>query len=184
MGFVVRQFFRFCFFLTGWKTIGKLPEVKKYILIVAPHTSNMDFFVGLAARHILNFKSHYLAKKSLFDNPFVGWFLRLTGGYPVDRSRKMKMTDQVVELYNQHEEFVVTITPEGTRSYVPEWKTGFYRIAVNAGLPILLVGFDYSRKVVELKELFYPTDDMGKDMEHILSYYRTIKGRHPEKGVK
>ena len=92
--------------------------------------------------------------------------------------------DQVVELYDKHEEFVITITPEGTRSYREEWKTGFYRIAEKAKVPILIVGFDYGNKVVELKELFYPTGDMEKDIEYIKDYYRSIKGKHPELGVK
>ena len=94
------------------------------------------------------------------------------------------MVDQVVELFQQHEEFIITITPEGTRSYVPEWKTGFYRIAHKAGVPIVMVGFDFEHKVVEYREPFYPTGDMEADMEFIKSYYRSIKGKHPEKGVR
>ncbi|MFH6982347.1 lysophospholipid acyltransferase family protein [Marinoscillum luteum] len=178
-----KLFFRFCFRLTGWKMKGQRPDLKQYVVIVAPHTSNWDFFVGVAARSISGLKSHFLAKKSLFDLPVVGWFMRAVGGFPVDRSRNTNMVDQVVELFQQHEDFIITITPEGTRSYVPEWKTGFYRIAHKAGVPIVMVGFDFEHKVVEYREPFYPTGDMEADMEFIKSYYRSIKGKHPEKGV-
>jgi 1-acyl-sn-glycerol-3-phosphate acyltransferase len=184
MRFLKKIFFGFWFWLFGWKVKGLPPKDKKYVLIVAPHTSNWDFFVGLAAKHIVYLKSHFLAKDSLFKIPIVSHFLRSIGGYPVNRSKKTNLVDQVVELYQTHEEFVVTITPEGTRSYNPNWKTGFYRIAEKAGVPILMVGFDYDHKTVEFRDLFYLTGDMEKDLESIKSYYRSIKGRHPEKGVK
>lgn len=179
-----RAFFSFWFKLFGWRIVGKKPDLKKYVVIVAPHTSNIDFFVGVAARSIMELKSDFLAKKSLFDIPLVGWFLRWLGGHPVDRSKKMKMVDLVVELFEKHEEFVVTVTPEGTRSYNPDWKTGFYRIAHRAAVPIVMVGFDYEHKVVEFKDPFHTTGDMEKDIAHIKSYYRSIKGKHPEKGVR
>lgn len=178
-----RIFYEFWFDLFGWKVQGKKPELKKYVIVVAPHTSNWDFFVGLAARNIVGLKSNFLAKKSLFDTPIVGWVLRQLGGHPVDRSRNTNMVDQVVALFDAHEEFVMTLTPEGTRSYNPNWKTGFYRIAHQAGVPIVLVGFDYEHKVVEFKEPFYPSGDIEPEIEQIKAYYRTIKGRHPEKGV-
>lgn len=182
---MMQRFFRFCFWLIGWKVIGRRPEkISKYLVIVAPHTSNWDFFIGVAARSISGLRSDYLAKKSLFDIPIVGWFLRKVGGHPVDRSRKMNMVDQVVALYAQHDQFVITITPEGTRSYNPDWKTGFYRIAMKANIPIVMVGFDYGRKIVEYKDPFYPTGDLDADLEKIKSYYRGIQGKYPEKGVR
>ncbi|MEQ8471863.1 MAG: lysophospholipid acyltransferase family protein [Marinoscillum sp.] len=180
---MIKAFFKLCFKLTGWKMKGHRPNLKKYVVIVAPHTSNWDFFVGVAARSISGLRSDFLAKNSLFKIPLVGWFLRKIGGHPVDRTKKLKMVDQVVELFNQHEEFVITITPEGTRSYNPDWKTGFYRIAHRAGVPIVMVGFDFEHKTVEYKEPFYPTGDIDKEVEEIKDYYRSIKGKYPEKGV-
>lgn len=179
-----KSFYSFWFRLFGWKIKGDKPADKKYVLVVAPHTSNLDFFVGLAAREMMEIKSHFLAKKSLFSIPVVGWFLRTIGGHPVDRSKKMNLVDQVVELFQRHEEFVMTVTPEGTRSYNPDWKTGFYRIAEKAGVRIAVVGFDFEHKTVEFHEAFHPTGDVEKDIERMKAYYRTIKGRHPEKGVR
>ncbi len=181
---MIRGFFKFLFSIIGWKVEGELPEKQRFILIVAPHTSNWDFFVGVAARSILRLKSNYLGKKSLFDFPVFGRIFTWLGGHPVDRSKSTNIVDQVVELFEAHDEFVLTITPEGTRSYQPNWKTGFYRIAHKANVPILIVAFDYGNKAVVLKELFRPTGDMDKDIEYIKSYYRTIKGKRPELGVK
>ncbi|MFY0605396.1 MAG: lysophospholipid acyltransferase family protein [Cyclobacteriaceae bacterium] len=178
-----KRFYKFWFQFFGWKVSGSKPDLKKFVLIVAPHTSNYDFFVGLAARSISDLKSNFLAKKSLFTIPLVGWIMRSFGGYPVDRSRKTNLVDQVVELFNTQDEFVITITPEGTRSYNPNWKTGFYRIATKAKVPIVLVSFDFEKKVVEFLEPFHPSGDLENDIEYIKSYYRTKKGRHPEKGV-
>tara|TARA_Y100001949_G_scaffold158201_1_gene148256 strand:- start:71 stop:616 length:546 start_codon:yes stop_codon:yes gene_type:complete len=180
---MMRLFFLLCFKLFGWTTKGELPDLKKFVLIVAPHTSMMDYFVGVAARSIFRLKSNYLAKDSLFKVPIVGWFLRITGGYAVDRSKNTGMVDQVIELFNTKERFVLTITPEGTRKPVTKWKTGFYWIAVKSKIPIVMVGFDYEKKFVEMRPPFYPTGHIDADMETMLAYFRTIKGKHPEKGV-
>ena len=177
------KFFGFCFWIFGWKVTGKRPDTNKYLIIVAPHTSNWDFFVGVAARNIAGLNSSYLIKKSLMDIPIVGSILRVMGGHPVDRSKKGNLVDQVVEIYNSKEKFVMTITPEGTRSYSPNWKTGFWHIAKNANVPIMMVGFDYSRKLVDLPEPIWTTDDKEADIERIKSHFRNFKGRHPEKGV-
>ncbi|MFT6881918.1 MAG: 1-acyl-sn-glycerol-3-phosphate acyltransferase [Marinoscillum sp.] len=179
----MKKFYRFCFWIFGWKLIGGKPDLKKYIVILAPHTSNYDFFVGVAARSLSGLNSYFLAKNVLFKIPIVGWLMKAIGGVPVDRSKNTKLVDQVVALYGKHDEFIITITPEGTRSYVPTWKTGFYRIAVQASIPIVMVGFDFERKIVEYREPFYPTGNLEGDMEMILGYYRNFKGRHPEQGV-
>ncbi len=178
-----QRFYKFWFDFFGWRLVGAKPDLNKYIVIVAPHTSNYDFFVGLAARSVSGLKSNFLAKKSLFDIPIVGWAMRSFGGFPVDRTKNTNLVDQVVDLYNQHDEFAITITPEGTRSYNPNWKTGFYRIALKTNIPIVMVSFDFEKKIVEYLQPFYPTGDLDADMEHIKSYYRTIKGKYPEKGV-
>ena len=161
-----------------------MPSLKKFVLIVAPHTSNWDFFVGIAARSILRLKSKYLAKNSLFNIPVVGWLLSKLGGFPVDRSKNSNMVEQVAEMFSKKDRLVVTLTPEGTRSYVPKWKTGFYWIAHQANVPIVMVGFDYRNKTVEVKEPFYPTGDIEKDLPKILKYYRSIRGKYPENGVR
>ena len=170
--------------LFGWKIDGKIPDLKKYVIIVAPHTSNWDFFVGWGARNVLGFRPNFLAKKSLFKIPLIGWFLKFIGGVPVDRSRKTNMVDQVVELYKSQDEFIMTITPEGTRSYSPNWKTGFYRIAKQAEVPIVKIGFDYLSKTVFVDEPYYARDNMDEEIEEMKSYFRKFKGKNPEDGVK
>lgn len=168
----------------GWKVKGDKPDLTKYVIIVAPHTSNWDFFVGWGARNVIGFKPNFLAKNSLFNIPFVGWFLKFIGGVPVDRSKKTNLVDQVVQLYREKEEFIMTITPEGTRSYSPNWKTGFYRIAHQARVPIVKIGFDYRTKTVFIDKPFYPSGDMENEIEQIKNYFRQFKGRNPENGVR
>jgi 1-acyl-sn-glycerol-3-phosphate acyltransferase len=109
--------------------------------------------------------------------------MRSVGGHPVDRTKNSNMVDQVVSLFNEQDEFVLTLAPEGSRSFVPKWKTGFYHIAHKAGVPIAMVGFDYQKRVVEFKELFYPTGNLEADMGIILSYFRTVVGKYPERGT-
>jgi 1-acyl-sn-glycerol-3-phosphate acyltransferase len=165
----------------GWKITGQYPdEVKKFILIVVPHTSNWDFPLGIIVRGALKKDIKFLGKSSLFKPPF-GWFFRALGGYPVDRSKSTNLVDAVVDIFNEKEEFVVTIAPEGTRSKVDRLRTGFYYIALGAKIPILLVTFDFEHKEVRIIELFYPTGDKEKDFDHIHQAFKGIKGRHPEK---
>ena len=105
------------------------------------------------------------------------------GGEPVDRSKKTKIVDQVVQKFEERDQFVMAITPEGTRAYSPEWKTGFYQIAVKAKVPIVLVGFDFGRKVVEIREPLHPSGNVDDDIELMKNFFRPMKGKNPELGV-
>jgi len=179
-----RFIYLFFFKLLGWKIKGSIsPGLKKYVMIVAPHTSNVDFLVGLAARSILKLDTKYLAKKELFRFPFGPLFYSL-GGYPVDRSKHTNMVDKVIEIFNSHQRFSICITPEGTRKYSPQWKTGFHKIAIKGNLPIVMVAFDYATKTVFAEPPFYATENMEADIEKIKSYYRQFKGKNPENGIK
>jgi 1-acyl-sn-glycerol-3-phosphate acyltransferase len=180
---LAKAFFGFWFRLFGWKIEGKLPETKKYLIVVAPHTSNWDFAVGYCVKHIMDLHPDFLAKNSLFKIPLVGWFLRSMGGHPVDRSKNTNMVDAIVEKYATSEKFIMTITPEGTRSYSPNWKTGFYRVAEKANIPIVKAGFDYGKRTVYFDEPRYVTGNMEAEIEEMKAWYRTKKGKHPEKGV-
>lgn len=184
---MIRGFFVLMFKIFGWKVIGTKPaNIKKYIIVVAPHTSNVDFLIGVAARSISHIKSAYLAKKELFSIPLLGWFFKSLGGIPVDRSRNTNLVDQVVDFLQSKDpqkEMAVCVAPEGTRSYAEKWKTGFWHIAESANIPIVMVAFDYGRKVVEYKKPFY-TGNKEEDIERMKVYFRTIKGKHPELGVK
>lgn len=163
--------YRFLWWLIGWKIIGDVPwQEKKYIIIVAPHTSNLDFMIGVLARGVVGFDSKFLGKKSLFRPPF-GWFFKLMGGYPVDRSKSTNLVDQVVDLYNSHDRFVIALAPEGTRKNVADWKTGFYYIAHKAKIPIVRSKMDWKTKTVEFFEPFKTTGNIEKDLPLIKEVY-------------
>jgi 1-acyl-sn-glycerol-3-phosphate acyltransferase len=177
----LRFFSKILFKLTGWTCENEVPpELKKYVLIGAPHTSNYDFIFGICALSIMKLKTVYLAKKQLFVFP-IKWIFTSTGGIPVDRSKKGNMVNMVVEMLRENKHMIVLIPPEGTRGKVERWKTGFYHAAVNAGVPIVLGYLDYSRKKGGLGQVFYPTGNIKADFEVIKDFYRNIKGRHPEK---
>jgi 1-acyl-sn-glycerol-3-phosphate acyltransferase len=144
-----------------------------------PHTSNWDFFLGLFARSVARINANYLAKKSLFDSP-MGWFFRATGGYPVDRSKRTNLTDQVVEYFRTVPGFSIAITPEGTRAKVDAWKTGFWRIAKGANVPLIPTSFDYSRKEVTLGKPFHVGDSMEADIAALTEYFKPFVGKNPQ----
>jgi 1-acyl-sn-glycerol-3-phosphate acyltransferase len=172
------------FKLMGWKIEGKLPVHKKYLIVVAPHTSNWDFPIGVFFRRISpDFNPKYLAKKELFVFPF-GYFFKWLGGYPVERSKHTNFVDSIVEAYDTNKDFVTTITPEGTRSYNPKWKTGFYYIAKKARIPILRVAMDYGQKRVVIDELYEVTKSVDETVIEFKKYFSQFKGRNEENGVK
>jgi 1-acyl-sn-glycerol-3-phosphate acyltransferase len=171
------------FKLNGWKIKGSIPEsVKQYVLVVAPHTSNIDFFVGVAARKLLKINVKYLAKKELFKFPFKGMFLGL-GGYPVDRSKKNSLVDQVVTFFEQDHDFALCVTPEGTRKRTEKWKTGFYIMAQKAQVPIVMVGFDYQNKEVVVSDFFKPSGDLETDINFMHKFFEKIVPKHPDKSM-
>jgi len=164
----------------GWSIPKYPPEhIRNYVLVVAPHTSNIDFFVGVAARKILRLKAKYLAKKELFKFPIRSLLLNL-GGYPVNRSKSTSLVDYVVEQFKTVPNFAITVTPEGTRGKVEKWRTGFYHIATKAEVPIIMVGFDYKRKWVVMAEPFLPSGDMDSDFSRMHKFFGKIYPRHPE----
>ncbi len=168
------------FRLWGWKFEGQYPyDLKKFVLIVVPHTSSWDFPVGLLARSALRARIKFVGKASLFRPPF-GWLFRALGGYPVDRSKRNNFVDAVVDIFNREKEFVLTIAPEGTRQRVEHLKTGFYYIALGAKVPVLMVKFDWANKIVGFSQPFYPTGNLEADMEVITAYFRGIKGYHAD----
>ena len=166
---------KFIFKILGWKVINELPDEKKYVLIAAPHTSNWDFPLGLLAKFSLKLKLKYLGKGALFDSPF-GWFFRALGGIPVYRKQKLNMVDQMVEQFAMRDKLCLIMTPEGTRGQVREWKSGFYRIALAAGVPIVFAADDSVSKTVKCDRVFWPTGDYEKDIIEIRSYFAGCVG--------
>lgn len=171
------------FKLLGWKIVGSFPqELKKYVVAVAPHTSNWDFVVGVAARSILRMRNtKYLGKSSLFKPPF-GWIFRALGGYPVERTKSHDMVTQVANIIKSKDKFILAIAPEGTRKKVEKLKTGFYFIAKEAGIPIIPVGFDFAKREVVIGKPVQPTE-FNTDMQTLLTFYKTIQGKNPALGI-
>ncbi len=167
----------------GWRSVGDFPAgLKKYVVIVAPHTSGWDFVIGVLFRSALRMEhAHYLGKAELFKPPF-GFLFRWLGGYPVDRSSRHNMVEQVVNIFQQHDEFVLALSPEGTRQRVDRLRTGFYNIARQAKVPIVMVGFDYQRKLVLIDKPFDVTTE-EVDMKRILDFFRPVRGKFPEKDL-
>ena len=165
--------------LLGWKVKLELPDVKKYMLIAAPHTSNWDFPLGILVKSSQKIKLNFLGKGALFESPF-GWLFRALGGIPVYRKKKLNMVDQMVEQFNQREHMILAMSPEGTRSYLEYWHSGFYHIAYKAGVPIAMATLDFGNKMVKLGSTFMPTGDIQADMKLIRAFYAGVQGKIPE----
>jgi 1-acyl-sn-glycerol-3-phosphate acyltransferase len=163
----------------GWKKNVTVDHPDKYIICLAPHTSNWDFVLGQLYTQAEGIKSNFLMKKEWFFWP-LGSFFRHVGGIPVYRSKHTSMTDHLAEEARKATKFHLCITPEGTRSLNPDWKKGFYYIALKAGIPILLYGADYGRKVIQCTKSIVPSGDIDKDMREIKLYYKDFQGKRPE----
>jgi len=165
--------------LFGWKVVGERPKYKKFVFIAAPHTSNWDFPIGRLSNSVMGIELKVLMKKSWFFFP-VGYVLKWLGAMPIDRSKSGTVIDHIVGLFKEKEEFVFAITPEGTRSYVKYWKTGFYTIAQKANVPIVLGYLDFGKKETGIGPVIFPSGDRDADFKKIVEYYRHVKARHPE----
>jgi len=166
--------------LAGWRIEGNFPDVPKMVLIVVPHTSNWDFLVGLMAKFALRLACRFIAKQSLFWWP-LGVFLRRMGGLPVDRSAAGDVVEDAARAFRERDRLVLVITPEGTRARVERWKSGFHRIALSAGVPVVLAVFDYAAKVVRLGPSFTATNDYDGDLVRMQSLIAASMARHPER---
>jgi len=169
----------FILWLMGWRVNGEKPKHKKFVFLAAPHTSNWDFPIGRLSNSKLNINLKVLMKKSWFFFP-MGLIMRSLGAIPIDRSKSGTVMDYVVDLFQKNEEFVFAITPEGTRSYVDYWKTGFYYIALKANVPIVCGYLDYGKKETGIGPSIHPTGNAEEDFEKIMSFYRTITAKHPD----
>ncbi len=177
----MQGFSKFIFInILGWKLTGNFPsDLKKYIVIAAPHTSWHDFYIAILARNVSGEKINFIGKNSLFKGPF-GFFFRWLGGTPVDRTQSNNLVDAIVQIFDSKEKFRLGLSPEGTRKKVEKWKTGFYYIAKGAKVPIVMATLDFENKQVKVSEPYYTTDDKEKDFAHFHSYYKSVKGKHPE----
>lgn len=168
----------------GWKVDKTTPEgVDKCVIVVGPHTSNWDFIIGKLAFIHYGVKAKFLIKKELFFPP-LGWILKAMGGVPVDRKKKNNMTKTAVEYFKNNESMFLVFTPEGTRSYNPNWKKGFYFIAQQADVPIYIAYIDFATKTGGFHSIFHPTGDVDADIEYIKSVLGQFKGKVPENGIR
>jgi 1-acyl-sn-glycerol-3-phosphate acyltransferase len=178
-GFLSRTLGRWTLDLLGWRIEGTLPDVAKAVVVVAPHTSNWDFVVGIAAKFALGLRAAWLGKDTLFRGPF-GSLMRWLGGIPVDRSRPNDVVAQSVARFAASERMVLGISPEGTRKAVPRWRTGFYYIAQGAAVPMVPVAFDWSRHALVIGAPVVPGRDPDADLAELAACFASARGRRGE----
>lgn len=164
----------------GWKKDVSEEHPDKYIICLAPHTSNWDFIIGQLYMRAEGMRINFMMKKEWFVGP-LGTFFRKIGGVPVWRDKKSSLTDNLAETARSSKRFSLCVTPEGTRSINPEWKKGFYFIALKAKMPILLYGVDYQKKMIQCTKTIIPDGDIERQMREIKLYYKEFKGKKPEK---
>lgn len=173
--FAVKESFYWLAKLLGWQFKGEIPaDVKKGVVVIAPHTSTLDLIFGLAAyRHFENLKGHYLAKKELFESP-LRLFYELTGGIPVDRTNAKDTVEQIARKFQERDHLFIAIAPEGTRKKTKKWKSGFYRIALQADVPIILAYLDYDKKEAGIGDIIYPTGNYEADAKKMEAFYKNV----------
>ena len=165
--------------LLGWKTKVSVPDYDKYIICAAPHTTNWDLFIGKLFMGAIGRETGFMMKKDWFFWP-LGPIFRWMGGIPVDRSRKSSLVDQMINIAKSSKKFHLAITPEGTRKANPNWKKGFYFIALKAQVPIVMIGIDYTTKTISATKAIMPSGDIEKDMREVKLYYKDFKGKNPK----
>jgi 1-acyl-sn-glycerol-3-phosphate acyltransferase len=163
-----------------WQIQGDFPQdEKKFIIIFAPHTHWVDFFMGLATKWIKGLKANYAAKSSLFKPPF-GFIFRWFGGVPIERVPGGNKVDAIVQLFNSRDEFALAMSPEGTRQKVAQWKTGYYYIAKGADIPIVMVSLDFKNKVIRISKPHRTTENKDLDFQTFYKYFEGVEGKIQE----
>ncbi len=177
---IARWLSLFIFKVTGWRAEGEMPDIPKYVLIAAPHTSNWDLPNMLFLAFILRAKIYWMGKDAIFRKPFRR-VCKWLGGIPIDRSKSNNVVEQSIEQLQKVDKLILTVPPSGTRKKVMYWKTGFYHIARGANVPIVLGYIDYRRKAGGINKVIYPTGDIEADMKVITEFYSTVTGKYPQK---
>lgn len=166
--------------LSGWRFKGEFPDCKKMLIAIAPHTSNWDFFIGLNALLAMRLKLNFFGKDSIFVPPVNG-ILRRLGGIPIDRSAAHGVVEDIAAKIKQQEKMILAIAPEGTRSKVANWKSGFLTIARKANMPVLLIGFDYEKKQYIVGPMLKVGKDIQQEMQKAQQFYATVQAKFPDK---
>ncbi len=178
-----KQIYKWIFFdLMGWKIVGGIEsEVKKCVMMVMPHTSNHDFYLGVFTRGIVGLEMNWIGKKELFMFPF-NYYFKYMGGEPLDRSGGLNKVDAIASIFKRRDEFRLAVAPEGTRKKVSQLKTGFYYIALKAEVPIIPVAFDFGKKEVNLGKPFFPTSNYEADLNELKKHFVGVEGKIPTNG--
>ncbi|MGD8441244.1 MAG: lysophospholipid acyltransferase family protein [Holophagae bacterium] len=159
----------------GWRFEGSIPNLPKAVVIVAPHTSNWDFVIGVAAMFAVGIRVVFLGKHTLFRPP-LGRLMRWLGGLPVDRRAASGVVDEAIGMFAQHDSMILALSPEGTRRRVARWKTGFYYVAVGADVPIVPVAFNYSTRVIRFGAPLRPSGDLETDLRRLSEFFAHATG--------
>jgi len=175
---MLKMFSKIILKLIGWHVDVTLPEEKKFVLIGAPHTTNWDLPLALLCFWSIPINITWVAKKQLFIGP-LNYFFRTLGGVPVDRSVSTGFIEQVAQQFQDRDEMIFALAPEGTRSKTEYWKTGFYYIALTAKVPVCLGYIDFPTRTIGFGKVLYPSGDIEKDFEQIKLFYADKKGKHP-----
>jgi len=165
--------------IMGWKIENNFPkDLKKYLIIAAPHTSNLDFPIGIMAKFIQDIDIKFIGKHTLFKPPY-GFIFRALGGTPVDRSKSTNMVQALIDIFNENEKFIFALSPEGTRKMTNKWKTGFYHVALGANVPIVMAAIDFKNKKVIIDKPYYLSKDQKTDFTYFHNYFKDIQGKNP-----
>ena len=164
--------------ITGWRLEGTRPECEHYVLIAAPHTSNWDFPLMLMFAAAFDIKVTWMAKHSLFYPP-TGWIMRALGGMPIIRHKNQKVVDAMVKVFDTAPHLVLVVPTEGTRELSAHWKSGFYHIARQAGVPIVPSFLDFGSKRGGFGPALMPSGNLSSDMQYFRDFYQGMKGKFP-----
>ncbi len=177
--FITSAIARLLMLLTGWRFEGELPNLRQFVLIVAPHTSNWDFPVGVMAMFALGIRGTFPGKDTLFEPPF-GFLFRWLGGFPVNRTSSHNVVEQTIDYFATRDQVIFAVSPEGTRKKTDKWRTGFYYVAVGAKVPIVPVAFDFPRRTYILHPPQVMTGDADVDIAHLQSFFHPDQACKPE----
>jgi len=163
----------------GWRITGAFPDLPKFVVAVGPHTSNWDFAIAFLAYLALELRASWLGKHTIFGFPW-GPILRHFGGIPVRRQVAQSIVARAVSEFERHDAFLLALAPEGTRRRVSSWRSGFHRIALGAGVPIVAVALDFGNREVQLGPAFHPTADFAVDLKLLADRYAEVTPKRPE----
>lgn len=168
--------------ISGWKVKGPTPQEEKFVIIGAPHSTNWDLYFAMMVKFTRRIPMNFLIKDSVFKPP-IGWFIRLLGGLPVDRSKSQNLVQATIETAKREKHFALAIAPEGTRTKGNAFKMGFYHIALGAGIPLILAGVDYPNKIIQLSGPIMLTGDRDRDLQQVFDFYRPFSAKNGQKVI-